>query len=218
MKKLVVFDLDGTLVNSIYDLADSVNFALRQNSIKENNTDEYYDFVGHGMENLVRRALKEKGSDDEVYKKVRACFDGYYAEHSYDKTVAYSGVAKLLDRLTESGVDIAVLSNKADIFMQGIINKCFPDATFSAVWGNREGIPRKPDPKALGMMLLELGYTADDCVYVGDSEVDVLTAKNAGVACVCVDWGFRSVDTLINSGAKIIVSSADELFDKLMSL
>ena len=218
MKKLVVFDLDGTLVNSIYDLADCVNYALYAHSLPLNDLEEYYAFVGHGMENLLRTSMKSQGNNDELYKKVRKTFDERYAQHSSDKTVAYHGVAELLDRLNGLGVKTAVLTNKADVFVEGILSKCFPRHSFCLAWGQREGMKRKPDPESLYALVAEAGCSLNDCVYVGDSEVDVHTAHNAGVDLVCVDWGFRSREQLLESGAEVIASDAAELFDALDSL
>ncbi len=218
MKKLVIFDLDGTLVNSIYDLADCVNLALREHKLPENTLQEYYSFVGHGMENLIRTSMKSRGGNDELYKKVRSTFDALYAAHCNDKTVAYEGVAELLAKLRANGIETAVLTNKAHEFVEGILHKCFPCHNFPIAWGNRQGLKRKPDPESLFALIKEAGCEISDCVYVGDSEVDVHTAHNAGVDLVCVDWGFRSRQQLLLSGAKTIVSDADELFKILISL
>lgn len=218
MKKLVIFDLDGTLVDSIYDLADCVNLALCKYSLPENTLNEYYAFVGHGMENLVRSAMKAEGQNDELYKKVRAEFDALYSLHCNDKTVPYQGIAQMLRTLSEKGIQTAVLSNKAHRYVGDILCKCFPDHKFSLAWGHREGMHRKPDPQSLFALINEAGYTPSDCVYVGDSDVDVLTAENAGVDLVCVGWGFRSIEQLKASGAKFIAETAEELAEKLISL
>lgn len=217
MKKLVIFDLDGTLVNSIDDLGNSVNYALKQFSLEENTIDEYYQFVGNGMEHLVRSAMKSKGDDNELYSKVRNVFDEYYANHCNDLTCAYEGISQLLARLSESGIETAVLSNKADRYIGNILNKNFPDHKFLAAWGQREGIERKPSGDGLIKMIAELGYSRSECVYVGDSEVDVLTAQNAGVDLICVLWGFRSEQILKDHGADNITDSTDTLFDRIIN-
>lgn len=218
MKKIAVFDLDGTLVNSIYDLADSVNIALRNASLPENTLQEYYTFVGNGMEHLVRSAMKEHGSDDELYKVIRADFDRQYAIHCNDKTVAYDGVPQLLDRLSAVGIDTAVLSNKAEVFIAEILDQTYPDHRFSSAHGQRQGVERKPSGDGLIRLLDELGYDKSDCVYIGDSEVDVLTARNAGVDVIGVLWGFRTRDDLVQAGAEHIVATADELYDAIISI
>ncbi|MBQ8000013.1 MAG: HAD-IA family hydrolase [Ruminococcus sp.] len=218
MKKLVVFDLDGTLVDSIYDLADCVNTALRKHNLPENTLSEYYSFVGNGMENLIRTSLKSQGNNDELYKAVRADFDIEYAAHCNDKTCPYEGVAELLTQLEDKGIATAVLTNKADEFVGGILSRCFPEHKFSAFWGQRQGIERKPSAQGLLMLIQELGYKVEDCVYIGDSEVDVKTANNAGMDLVCVLWGFRSKDELISAGAKRMVSTAEELLQAIITL
>ncbi|MBQ4569672.1 MAG: HAD-IA family hydrolase [Ruminococcus sp.] len=217
MKKLVIFDLDGTLVNSIYDLADCVNLALSAHSLPKITLQECYSFVGHGIENLIRTSMKSQGGNDELYGKVRSTFDVLYAAHCNDKTVAYDGVAQLLAKLGDKGIRTAVLTNKAHEFVDGILRKCFPEHTFSIAWGNRLGLNRKPDPQGLFALIKEAGCTAEECVFVGDSEVDVHTAKNASIDLVCVDWGFRSREQLLQSGAEIITSDAEELYRALIS-
>lgn len=218
MKKLVVFDLDGTLVDSIYDLADCADTALRKNNLPENTLQEYYSFVGNGMESLIRRSMKAQGGNDELYLKVRGDFDREYKAHCNDKTCAYEGVAQLLSQLAEKGIDTAVLTNKAHEFVGGILSKCFPEHKFRVFWGQQEGIERKPSPQGLLKMIDELGYTKEDCVYVGDSEVDVKTADNAEVDLVCVLWGFRSKEQLVESGAKLMVNTAEELMQTIITL
>lgn len=218
MKKFVIFDLDGTLVDSIYDLADCVNLSLRKFALPENTLEEYYSFVGNGMESLVRSAMKHRASDDELYTCVRSEFDKLYKEHCNDKTIPYEGVAELLGRFQDAGIKTAVLTNKAHQFVDSILKKCFPEHSFSAAWGNRETFERKPDPQALLAMVKESGVEVADCVYVGDSEVDVNTARNAGMDLVCVLWGFRSKAQLTASGADLMVSDCNELFDAIISL
>ncbi len=218
MKKLVIFDLDGTLVDSIYDLGDCVNTALRFFGLPENTLSEYYSFVGNGIENLIRTSLKDRGNDDELYKKVREVFDREYKAHSNDKTCPYEGVEALLDVLSEKGIETAVLTNKAEEFVGAILKKSFPNHEFSVARGQREGIPRKPDPEALLRLIEERGFQIQDCVYVGDSEVDVRTARNAGMDLICVLWGFRSREELETSGAEIMVSDTDELLREILSM
>ncbi len=218
LKKLVIFDLDGTLVDSIEDLADSVNFALEKHSLPLNSLDDYYYFVGNGMEQLVRKALREKGGDDSLYRTVRADFDSYYEKHSNDKTAAYEGVPELLQKLNEKGIKTAVLSNKAQVYLRSILAKAFPKHEFSAELGQRKDIKRKPHPQALLMLMDELGYQKEDCVLVGDSDVDIITAANAGVDSIGVLWGFRTKEELISSGAVNLALNAEDLFEKILYL
>ena len=212
MKKIVVFDLDGTLVNSIYDLADCVNTALADAGLCQNSLEEYYTFVGNGMENLIRLSMKEQGDNDELYKVIRRDFDALYEKHCNDKTIPYGGVEDLLQKLKTAGYTTAVLSNKAHRFVATILEKCFPSHIFDAAWGQQEGIKRKPDGEGLTKLLESLDFKKEECVYVGDSDVDVFTAANAGVDMVGVLWGFRGKEELILSGAKHIAADADELF------
>lgn len=213
MKKLVVFDLDGTLVDSIADLGIAVNIALKEFNLPLNPMSDYYTFVGNGMEDLVRRSMRDKGGDDELYLKVRKVFDAYYHAHSNDNTKAYEGVSELLHALKHKGIKTAVLTNKAHEYVGDILKKCFPDFTFDLYYGQRQGIERKPHPQSFELLLTELNVEKKDCLYVGDSEVDVKTAKNAEVDLVAVNWGYRSEEILINTGAEIIVSTPKEILN-----
>lgn len=212
MKKIVMFDLDGTLVNSIYDLADCVNMALCNAGLPQNSLEEYYTFVGNGMENLIRTAMKNEGNNDGLYRIIRKDFDALYEKHCNDKTVAYSGTEALLGKLKSEGYATAVLSNKAHRFVSTILEKCFPSHTFDAAWGQQEGIKRKPDSEGVEKLLAYLGYSKEECVYIGDSDVDVITAKNADVDMIGVLWGFRGEEELVSTGAKYIAADTDELF------
>lgn len=218
MKRIVVFDLDGTLVNSIYDLADCTNKALSMWNLPQNSLEEYYSFVGNGMENLIRTAMKDKGADDELYRKIRCDFDILYAKHCNDKTVPYKGIAELLQNLSDKGIDTAVLSNKAQIYVPEVLGKAFPGHSFSACWGQRDGIKRKPDGEGVEKLLETLGYTKDECVYIGDSDVDVITARNAGVDMIGVLWGFRTEEELVANGAPHIAKTPEELFNIIISM
>jgi len=212
LKRIVIFDLDGTLVNSIYDLKDCVNMALSNANLPQNSLKEYYTFVGNGIENLLRTSMREQGNNDELYKLIRKDFDSLYEKHCNDKTVAYDGVADLLYKLKAKGYATAVLSNKAHRFVGAILEKCFPSHTFDAAWGQQEGIKRKPDGEGVKKLLELLGYSKEECVYIGDSDVDVITAKNADVDMIGVLWGFRDKEELISTGAKYIAADTEELF------
>ncbi len=218
MKKIAIFDLDGTLINSIYDLADSVNAALALWDLPCHSTASYYTFVGNGMEHLVRTAMGDKGSDDTLYSQVRADFDRIYAEHCNDKTCAYDGLEDVLSKLESAGIDTAVLSNKAHVYVGDILKKNFPHHSFSLAWGQQDGIKRKPDGEGVLRMLDALGYDQSDCVYIGDSNVDVLTAQNAGVDVIGVLWGFRSEEELREYGAQNIVSTPEQLYNMIITL
>ncbi len=218
LKKLVIFDLDGTLVDSIEDLADGVNYALKKHNLSTNTLSDYYYFVGNGMEHLVRSALREKGSDDELYKAVRADFDSYYEKHSNDKTRAYEGMEELLKKLSEKEIATAVLSNKAQVYLGAILRKAFPQHSFKAEFGQRDGVERKPHPQALFMLMEELGFKKEDCVLIGDSDVDIITAKNAGIDSIGVLWGFRTREELLEAGAENLVKNSEELLKLIFEL
>ena len=213
MKKLVVFDLDGTLVDSIFDLGNAVNFALEKHSLPLHPMADYYTFVGNGMEDLVRRSMGNKGSDDELYLRVRKDFDAHYNAHSNDNTVAYDGITELLENLKEKGIKTAVLTNKAQEYVGDILIKCFPDITFDLYYGQRQGVERKPHPQAFDMLLKELDVSKADCLYIGDSEVDVKTAINAEVDLVAVTWGYRSIEILKEAGAENIANTPKEILN-----
>ena len=213
MKKLVVFDLDGTLADTIDDLGYAVNFALKENNLPELPLEIYHTLVGNGMEDLVRRSMGERGSDDELYLRVRKNFDEYYDAHSGDNTVPYEGIAELLSKLSQRGVLTAVLTNKAHRYVGEILEKCFPHHKFALFYGQREGTKRKPHPEALELMLSELGYEKEESLYIGDSEVDVKTALNAGVDLVAVTWGYRTAEQIKEAGASVIVDTPREILN-----
>lgn len=211
MKKLVVFDLDGTLVDSIWDLGSAVNFALNEYGFPQRPMSDFYAFVGNGMEDLVRRSLGDRGSDNSVYYNVRKAFDAYYNAHCNDNTVAYNGITELLALLADKNVKTAVLTNKAHIYVGDILKKCFPTHCFSAYRGQQNGVERKPHPQPLELLLNELGVEKANCLYVGDSEVDVKTAQNSQVDCVAVTWGYRSEHALKAAGAGKLAASPKEI-------
>ena len=211
MYKLVIFDLDGTLVNSLVDLANAVNEGLKKAGLKIHEVDAYKTFVGNGRDRLVERAMGESRADEGLKDIVRDTFDEYYAEHCNDNIYAYEGCAKMLSDLRAEGVMTAVLSNKPDEFVDRILRKVFPDHSFTAAWGKRAEFPTKPDPSALNTMINELGIEKRDCLYIGDSDVDVFTAGNAGVDMIGVEWGFRGREELVGAGAPFVARTADEI-------
>lgn len=210
---VVIFDLDGTILDTIEDLKDSINYALAENGFKERSISEVRSFVGNGIKMLVKKALPEN-ADEKTIETVFGCFNNYYKEHCMDKTRPYDGIAKLLDKLHERGIRTAVLSNKADFAVKLLCKKYFPDM-FDYVAGMRDDVPRKPDPAGI-YNVLEAMETAN-AVYIGDSEVDILTAQNSKLDCIAVDWGFRSREELEKSGAKLIASDMDELLECILN-
>ena len=204
MYKLAIFDLDGTVLDSIGDLHSSVNEALSQNGMPPRTFDEVLSFVGNGMKLLIDRAVPT-GTDETLTAKVLADFKAHYALHSTDTTAPYAGVIDMLSALRAAGVTLAVLSNKAHAATVALCKSYF-DGCFDLVMGEREseGIAKKPAPDAVFDIMRVLGVTADETVYIGDSEVDVMTAKNAGVDLLAVTWGFRTPDTLRAAGANVL--------------
>lgn len=210
MIKGVLFDLDGTLVNSLYDLADSVNYALERFGYPVHETEKYKYFVGDGMPKLIERALPENARNDENIKTVLNCFMAYYREHYLDKTVAYDGIADTVTALLNKGIKAVVISNKADEMAKIVTTKLFGDM-FSAVYGKREGYPAKPDPTLTLEVIGDLGLKPKECAFIGDSGMDMAVAKNAGTLAIGVLWGFRKEDELISNGADFIASTPADI-------
>lgn len=214
--KLAIFDLDGTVLDTLADLAASTNIALRQNGLPVRSVSEICSFVGNGMKKLIDRAVP--GSiDHALAAKVLADFKAHYAAHCTDKTAPYTGVPAMLAALRAAGVKLAVLSNKADAAVQVLCRQYFPDM-FDVVAGEREneGIRKKPAPDALLTIMKQLGVAAGDTVYIGDSDVDVMTADNAGVDMIAVTWGFRSEEMLRAAGAYRFATDPEELISLIV--
>lgn len=207
--ELAIFDLDGTLLNTLEDLADSMNAVLRQFGYPERSLAEVRNFVGNGIRKLVERSAPSGTAAGEIDRMFEA-FLPYYKEHCADKTKPYEGIWELLTKLREKGVKIAVVSNKADIAVKALCEQYFPGFFHEAV-GERTGISRKPAPDTVNEVLKNLQINKTRAVYVGDSEVDVQTAKNARIDCIAVSWGFRDVSVLKAAGAENIVSAPEEV-------
>ncbi|MCC8077781.1 MAG: HAD family hydrolase [Oscillospiraceae bacterium] len=212
--KLAIFDLDGTVLDTLDDLHDSVNFALAQHGFALRPREEVRAFVGCGMRNLIVRCVSE-GTPQEQTDAVLACFRQRYAAHCMDRTRPYDGVLDMLRTLRGRGVYTAVVSNKADATVQTLCRHYFPDL-FDYVSGERDGVRRKPAPDAVNAVLCALGIAREEAIYIGDSEVDVATAENAALRCIAVDWGFRSRSTLLSAGAARVVSDVPTLSDAIL--
>ncbi len=213
--KIAIFDLDGTLLDTLQDLAVSTNFALEQSGYPQRTLEEVRRFVGNGIEKLIERAVPA-GTSPEDKKRTLAIFKAHYAEHCEDHTAPYDGVIALLDRLAEEGIPLAVVSNKIDFAVRELCEKYF-GARIAIAVGERDGIRRKPYPDSVLEVLGKLNISPADAVYIGDSEVDVQTAVNAGTDSVIVTWGFRDKDFLLESGAEILADSAEALMELLIS-
>lgn len=213
--KLVIFDLDGTLLDSIEDLALSTNYALRKYGFPEHTRDKYRYFVGNGVTKLIERALPESLRTEETIEAVRAEFAAYYDLHKSDMTAPYSGIVELLDALQQRGVMLAVASNKMHEATCAMVDFYFPAHQFSVVLGQRQGVAIKPDAAIVNEILTRTGVTQDEVLYVGDSGVDMQTACNAGVPGVGVTWGFRTRLELEENGARFVVDRPVEILELL---
>lgn len=211
----VIFDLDGTLLNTLDDLYASTNYALAQHGLPPRTLDEVRRFVGNGIRNLIRLAVAPH-TDDALIDAVHATFDTHYSAHNMDRTGPYPGVTELVQSLREKGIGCCVVSNKGDYAVQPLVEHFFP-GLFDVACGEREkdGIRRKPWPDTVLACMAKLNASRGTSVYVGDSEVDLRTAANAGIDCVIVGWGFRDEPFLRAQGAQTIVHTTRELYDLL---
>lgn len=213
MKKLVIFDLDGTLINSIKDLGVATNYALKVNGFPEHHIDSYPMMVGNGVAKLIERALPEDCRNQQTIEKVRIDFKQYYDNHNTVYTRPYEGMGELLESLTEKGIKIAVASNKYETAVKEIVRQLFPNINFSKISGQLEGIPVKPDPSIVFSILSETEATKIETLYVGDSGVDMETANRAGVESIGVTWGFRSREELVAKNANHIVNKPIDILN-----
>ena len=210
--KAVIFDLDGTLLNTIDDLGDSVNYMLSQFGYPTFSIEEYKYKVGNGMRKLMQRSLPEGKNSESDIDKAMEIFMPYYAEHKMDKTAPYDGITELLEELKKRGIKTAVVTNKAHSAAKPLIDEVFPKL-FDEVTGQKDGVPTKPDPAAVFNTMESLGVSKDECIFIGDSSVDMQTAKNSGAYAVGVLWGFRKADELIENGADKLISEPKELLE-----
>ena len=213
MKKLVIFDLDGTLLNTIEDLGQAANYALERNGYATHSMASYPYFVGNGVRRLMTRVLPEDARDDENVDRVLGDFIEYYDEHCIDFTKPYNGMPELLQALRDMGVDMAVASNKYQKAASKIIPHYFPDIDFVAIEGQKEGVNVKPDPSIVFSILAKTKMAKADCLYVGDSGVDMETARRACIDSVGVTWGFRSKKELVEYHANAIVGNPIDILD-----
>ena len=213
--KAAVFDLDGTLLNTIDDLAWATNYALEQFNMPTYTVDEVPQMVGNGVAKLIRDAVPED-TDDATYQQVLACFKEHYADHSLDNTVPYPGILDAIDILKEAGVKCAVVSNKPNFAIADLMKNFFP-GRFDFALGQRDDLKRKPNAEPVHYALAQIGVNPKEAVYIGDSEVDVKTAQNSNMPCISVTWGFRDKDTLLAAGATTLVDTADEMVQKILN-
>lgn len=207
--KAVIWDLDGTLLNTLDDLAASVNAALAMNGMPLRSTEEVCAFVGNGIRKLMMRAVPD-GEANPAFDKALEDFTRHYGTHSRDRTRPYDGILETLDRLSAAGVKHAIVSNKIDFAVKALSRAYFGERMCAAI-GDDPSRAKKPAPDSVLAAMREMGVSAQETVYVGDSDVDVLTARNAGVPCVAVLWGFRDEACLRAAGAERLARTPDEL-------
>ena len=210
-QKLAIFDLDGTLLDTIGDLAEACNYMLSLRNLGSHTREEYAKMVGNGILNLVKRALPEEVRTDEYVAAARADFLDYYTVNIDRYTHPYDGIREVLHTLQNEGWSLAVASNKFDEGTQKLVRSIFPDIHFSAIYGNKEDFPLKPDAALLELIIKECNATAATTWMIGDSGVDIQTAKNAGVCSIGCSWGFRPRTELEEFGADYIVDKPLEL-------
>lgn len=215
MYKLVIFDLDGTLINSIYDLADAVNDSLTELGYPIHCIDKFYRFVGNGTLKLSERALPESKRNDKNIKKLHSLFSEKYNKCCLNKTKAYDGITELISDLKSNGIKCAVASNKPDIFSKYIVNNIFGEKTFDLIMGKCDNVPAKPAPDIVCNILKTLNLNKDEAIFAGDSDVDVITAHNSGLKCIGCVWGFRGEDELKNAGADFLAYKPSDIYEIL---
>nr|WP_295678034.1 HAD family hydrolase [uncultured Lachnoclostridium sp.] len=211
--KTVIFDLDGTLLNTLDDLKDSVNATLSAYGFPERSLDEVRKFVGNGVARLMELAVPWQ-LENEQAKEVLEFFKMHYAKNCNHKTRPYDGILTLLEQLKNQGYQLAIVSNKFDAAVKDL-NQLYFSKFIDVAVGQREGVRRKPFPDTVNIALEEVGCSAEEVLYIGDSEVDVETAKNAGLRLLAVDWGFRTRDELVRSGAQYIAEKPEDIIDYL---
>ncbi|MGN0188770.1 MAG: HAD family hydrolase [Candidatus Cryptobacteroides sp.] len=217
MTKLAIFDLDGTLLNTIEDLADSCNHALRACGFPERDLKEYNMMVGRGIYNLFRAALPPEERTEENVRRMAEVFIPYYDIHKCDLTRPYDGITDMLERLSEAGVKLAVASNKYQEGAEGVVRHYFPDVDFIKVLGQSEGRPIKPSPEIVEEIMRESGVDdKGEVAYIGDSDVDMMTGANAEVRTIGVTWGFRSREELLAHNPWGTVDTPQELLRTLL--
>lgn len=207
-----IFDLDGTLLSTLNDLAASTNYALRWARMPERTIEEIRMFVGNGVKLLMERAIPN-GINNPKFEETYAKFREHYLEHNLDTTSPYDGIPELLRELKRRGKKLAIVSNKFYAATQDLAKHFFPD-TIEVAIGERETIRKKPAPDTVLEALRQLGASKESAVYIGDSDVDIMTAKNCGLPCISVLWGFRDKDFLIQHGGTIFVNKPSEILDE----
>lgn len=217
MIKAVLFDLDGTLADSLTDLANGVNYALKLKGFPTHPTEAFKYFVGDGIPKMIERALPEDKRDYATVNEIKSIFLPYYGLHYADNTYAYNGMPQVVNTLKSNGFIVAVITNKDQSMADKVVTSLYGNV-FDLIFGKREGIPSKPDPTAALTAMKELSVAPEECVFIGDSGMDVATAVNSGAVPVGELWGFRKADELSANGAKYIISEPHELLELIEEL
>ena len=212
MKRLVIFDLDGTLLNTIEDLGEAANYALEKTGYPTHSIASYPYFVGNGVSKLLQRVLPEDARTEENVNELRKYFMEYYEVHNTDNTKPYPGITELLEQLQDDGVKLAVASNKYDSAVKKLITHYFPQIKWAALEGQKEGVPVKPDPSIVFEILSKCPTKKSDVLYIGDSGVDMETARRACVTSCGVTWGFRPISELMAYHAENIANQPNEIY------
>jgi phosphoglycolate phosphatase len=210
MYNVYIFDLDGTLLDTLHDLASSVNYALQTHGMPTHSVDAIRGFVGNGVRLLMERAVPD-GAQNPQFEAAFATFRQHYMQHSLDTTCPYPGIAEMLHQLKQRGCRLAVVSNKMMAATQDLVRHFFPEIEVAIGEHEAEGIRKKPAPDTVFQALRQLGVGKEQAVYVGDSDVDLQTARNSGLPCISVLWGFRSRDFLLHHGATTFITHPSEL-------
>lgn len=197
--QIIIFDLDGTLIDTLDDLGAAVNYAMKQRGFPQHTREEYRQMVGHGARNLIIKALSAEHRDDEaLIDAVLADFRAYYNTHIDVYTKPFPGIPRLLESMHQKGIKLAVASNKFQEGAEHLIKEFFPNIPFVAILGNRPGYPLKPDPEVVGEVLRKAGLSKENAVMVGDSDTDMQTAANGGIQGIAVNWGYRNMREWVN--------------------
>ena len=211
--KAAIFDMDGTLINSLEDLADSVNEAMDHYGFAKHTLEEYRYFVGNGARKLIKRSIpKDKAQDEDFVSEVLDYYNGCYERHLTNKTKPYEGIIEFLQKLQALKIPLGVCTNKQQFAADEIVSAMFPAKMFDAVIGDSKGLPRKPDPTKVLKIAAQFKVEPNQVAYFGDTSVDMETAHNAGFLSVGVTWGFRPKSELIESGAEILINHPSEIW------
>lgn len=216
MKKLAIFDLDGTLLDSIEDIARAANKALADNGLAVHNIGEYKKMVGNGVKVLIDKAVPQHLRGTDTYNNVFKKYMEEYEVICNTSSTMFEGTRPLLEKLKEKGVIVAVVTNKPDKLSKAVIYNTLPHSLVDEVYGYREDLPAKPDPTVVNLIMKKYNAKKEETIFIGDSNVDIFTGKNAGVTSVGVTWGFRDVSELKDAGADFITNSFDELLQIIL--